>query len=871
MKHLRKIMRKKSPKPPHQTISSGEPPSIAAGPSGFVSALAAPEDESGGTGSFQHPVDEDPELITSECLIFDGLIENPGHIHDVNTGGETGERKIESAEASRSAKRARKGTLHGDAIMATEKFGPLKVVLGSIPALFANRERIVAAGNKVENLLSHVAKLEEHLNSRPSDVAEQRRRDELIRKFKGIEGRLRSMPEWQQPTDHARDDEDVFGLLDDLQEAVINYQMERRGAVEIQPVYWLNGLAGTGKTTIAQTIAERTFADGRLGASFFCSRDFEDRRNLKSIFPTIGVQLACTHVEFRSIFVPLVQSDPDVAHETLYSQMNKLIVQPLVKSAISTMIMIDALDECKDDEPASAILSVLGQFVDKIPKVKFFVTGCLEPRIRNGFRLPLLVEATNIIFLHDVEPGEAMATVRFIDTKNKNPQKQLDRLIQSRDSGSEGRVKFRTNTTLDSLYVSILHDAFGDDEPEDDAKVRLVLAVVTLAANPLSPSSIATLLGFDLGDIFLILSSLHSLLILSEDVHHPIRPFHKSFPDFIVDSAQCTNQRFWLQPPIHHTKILLACLELMNEKLKQNMCQLPDGVTNVEVKDLKERTREHIDKALEYACKSWHKHLDSGSMEKVKITPVLHRSLEEKFLFWLEVLSVLGATRGAVDALERAEKWVDVSWTVELNKDCLCFLVEFFDVISTSAPHIYTSALLLAPQTLAVHKLYKQYSCPLAKVLWGLQNSWNVVLAKDCEAYANVVTCFSPNGCTLSLVDKEKLTSWDLQTGSPLSTIFFTQRWDDHINPFSVVYSMDGNMLAISGSSHDSQTVIVTWLITMWEATFTSMNTPTMTGFLSTPDEVFDTNWGRILFFPALSQKYSLHLGHTGSQIPSEI
>ena len=34
------------------------------------------------------------------------------------------------------------------------------------------------------------------------------------------------------------------------------------------PVYWLNGLAGTGKSTIAQTIAERVFADGQLGASF---------------------------------------------------------------------------------------------------------------------------------------------------------------------------------------------------------------------------------------------------------------------------------------------------------------------------------------------------------------------------------------------------------------------------------------------------------------------------------------------------------------------------------------------------------------------------------------------------------------------------
>jgi len=65
-----------------------------------------------------------------------------------------------------------------------------------------------------------------------------------------------------------------------------------------QPIYWLNGLAGTGKSTIAQTIAERMFADGQLGGSFFCSRDFEGRRNLQLIFPTLAVQLARKYPKF---------------------------------------------------------------------------------------------------------------------------------------------------------------------------------------------------------------------------------------------------------------------------------------------------------------------------------------------------------------------------------------------------------------------------------------------------------------------------------------------------------------------------------------------------------------------------------------------
>ena len=58
------------------------------------------------------------------------------------------------------------------------------------------------------------------------------------------------------------------------------------------PVFWLNGLAGTGKSTIAQTIAERAFAEGRLGASFFCSGAVEDRSDLQLIFPTLAFQLA---------------------------------------------------------------------------------------------------------------------------------------------------------------------------------------------------------------------------------------------------------------------------------------------------------------------------------------------------------------------------------------------------------------------------------------------------------------------------------------------------------------------------------------------------------------------------------------------------
>ena len=448
------------------------------------------------------------------------------------------------------------------------------------------------------------------------------------------------------------------------------------------------------------------FAYGQLGASFFCSRDFEERSNLQLIFPTLAVQLARRYAGFRSIFVKLVQLDPDIIHESLYGQMNKLIAQPLVKSSLSTVIVIDALDECRDDEPASAILSILGQFATAIPKVKFFVTGRPEPRIREGFRLPLLAKATNVFILHEVDPNQvnndirlffrhrfselktrrcgldgwptdeqldllceragglfvhAVATVRFIDQRNNNPKRQLDCLLQSPDNSVfVGKTRFKGDATLDSLYMSILRGAFADDGPENDSRVRSVFGAVILATNPLSPSIIAALLGLDAEDISPILSSAHSLLVLQENVDHPVRPFHKSFFDFIVDPDRCTDPRFRVSPPTQHTELLAGSLELMNRELEWNMCQLPDGITNAEVNDLKERAQRHIDQALQYACRSWYKHLNAIPAHTPEIIPVLHWFLEKKFVFWLEVLSVVGAARVAVDALEAAAKWLDV-------------------------------------------------------------------------------------------------------------------------------------------------------------------------------------------------------------------
>ena len=477
------------------------------------------------------------------------------------------------------------------------------------------------------------------------------------------------------------------------------------GSSEESPVFWLNGLAGTGKSTIAQSIAERAFADGRLGASFFCSRGFEDRSNLQLIFPTLAFQLAQRYPEFRSSLIPLLESNPDIIHESLQDQMEKFLVEPLRSADISTVIVIDALDECRDEEPESAILLVIGRSVSEIPGVKFFITSRPEIRITSGFRGPLLKEATHVFILHDVEPRTvdndirrffehelsglarrrggiegwptdeqvdslcrraagffvyAVATVNFLKHGFRCPSDRLDIIMKSPESTThEGQVGLKVYDSLDSLYTSILCTAFLGNNTDDDAVVRSVLCAVVLVANPLSPSAIAMLMGFKCNEVLSLLGSVQSLMAVHEDINHPIQPFHKSFPDFITDPTRCSDTRFYISSN-YHTKLALHCLELMDRSLKKNMCSLPDYTLNSEVEDLPRRIEESgIYGALEYACRSWHKHLATTQDGVEDVVSTLCCFLDGKFTFWLEVLSVLGAVGDAAYALSTTVRWLN--------------------------------------------------------------------------------------------------------------------------------------------------------------------------------------------------------------------
>jgi hypothetical protein len=98
-----------------------------------------------------------------------------------------------------------------------------------------------------------------------------------------------------------------------------------------KPVYWLTGVAGTEKSTVAQSVAAMAKEHGCLGGSFFFSSTDESaqRRRAVTVIPTISYQLARKLNSARTSLCHAVASDPDIRASGLARQAEVLLSGPL--------------------------------------------------------------------------------------------------------------------------------------------------------------------------------------------------------------------------------------------------------------------------------------------------------------------------------------------------------------------------------------------------------------------------------------------------------------------------------------------------------------------------------------------------------------
>jgi hypothetical protein len=445
-------------------------------------------------------------------------------------------------------------------------------------------------------------------------------------------------------------------------------------------------MAGTGKSTIARTIAQ-SFADRRqLGASFFFKKGEGERGNASRFFTTIATDLAKNEPGILAGIRKALNEDSAISQRALKDQFEKLILQPLLEikeahsQALGRIVVIDALDECEREEDIRAILQLLAQTKDIQPvPLRIVVTSRPELHIRLGFKeMPngiyqdlVLHEVPKSTIEHDIrlflehELGairqermlasdwpsshQIMALVelavplfiyaatvcRFVGTRGRNPMKYLNKVLEYEKS---------TFSQLDGTYLPALEqllDEQKDDKEEWLIEFREVVGSIVVLESPLSITSLGCLLRLSQEEVRCRLDSLHSVLSVpnSEDV--PVRLLHLSFREFLVDSQKQGKNPFWVDEKSTHNKLASRCLELMSghSGLRQDMCSLVGpGVLRIEVDD--GAVASSLPPELQYACRYWTSHLIQ-SKEHIVDGDTTHLFLQKHLLHWLEAMSLM--------------------------------------------------------------------------------------------------------------------------------------------------------------------------------------------------------------------------------------
>ncbi|KAL4796257.1 hypothetical protein BDV19DRAFT_84390 [Aspergillus venezuelensis] len=156
-------------------------------------------------------------------------------------------------------------------------------------------------------------------------------------------------------------------------------------------IFWLSGMAGTGKFTIARTVARQFKNEGLLGASFFFKRGEKDRGSAAKLFPTLTRQLAAHIPQMLPGIQKSLELEPSLVNASLRQQFKKPLLQPLQdageeQAVTPTVIVIDALDECDGEDDLEVIIDLLPSLEKETSfAMRVFLSSRPETAIRFGF------------------------------------------------------------------------------------------------------------------------------------------------------------------------------------------------------------------------------------------------------------------------------------------------------------------------------------------------------------------------------------------------------------------------------------------------------------------------------------------------------
>lgn len=481
-------------------------------------------------------------------------------------------------------------------------------------------------------------------------------------------------------------------------------------------IFWLNGMAGTGKSTISRSVARLFDKTGQLGASFFFQRGSGDCGNSKRFFTTIARQLVDYFPAVTPLVLEAIKGDASISKQNPNYQFEHLIKRPLSKGLgddTTVVLVIDALDECENESKTSKVLSLLAKACEVKPvRLRIFLTSRPGTAIEDTFwdntnlygdkhinvaleetqnkledlsayftrkfasmkRKPIENWPGNVVIeelARMAEPSFIFAATicRVIEDRRWTPERQLKRLRGSQfdNQGSQ----------LDETYRPVMTQLGIEDDPLLMEQFRKLLETIALLADPLSASALASLFHeddyenddeerMDLESIKLRFEGLRSVLRIPASDESPVRMLHGSFRDFLVDPKnrnKVNENWFSVDEQKGHENIAWRCLKLLSNTLKSNPYDFKTpGKSRSEV-DLKVVDR-HVAIEVQYACRYWVYHLDKKSKNQLQDADFVLTFLRRHFLCWMETLAWIGRMSEGVNMIITLRSHFKVSSTV---------------------------------------------------------------------------------------------------------------------------------------------------------------------------------------------------------------
>lgn len=550
---------------------------------------------------------------------------------------------------------------------------------------------------------------------------------------------------------------DFLHLLDNLPVGKRNMPLR-----SLPKLFWLFGLAGSGKSSVANTVAADVEQAHDFDLTcFFCKRDDTNLNDPKRFFPTLAYRISRYYPSYKSALADLLCS-PEGAGlltwdtEKQYRMLLGNLLPDKAEPARRHVVVIDALDECGGPADQKIIAECVLSLTNDAPWISAFVTSRPEPKVCDVFSQP----NSNCAMSNINDEHETSADIRrFIEAKLEQLELKtrvlnvdIDKLVEQaaglfiwcstlfKHIGSGERKlkvlkRFLSGSKLEdplkqlyTLYDQVLSSAANPEHPEDVKALHVFLGIVYVAADnrPLSTDALYQFLHNDtefvdeeLDDTISTKKSLHAVLFEDSSMSGALRVHHPSFLDYI--RARLDDGKFTRNLQEIHQLMFKGCFAILDEKLEFNICRLEDGsLLNKDVPDLEARVKRFIPEYLQYGLLFWFRHLSVSGLRPEDVHATVSTFLNKKALFWIEAMCLLKKVNEAAAIFRECAQFFMVSltdWRLIFSNEksqgvpdisTLAYEWERFvqscPEVLASVPHIYLSALPWVPEQSQIQK-----------------------------------------------------------------------------------------------------------------------------------------------------------------------